>query len=122
MSTEIFLYAFVSALGNTANSLVGASALRTKKMTAMGVALVSLAPSFIIALYLGLPILGELTFFVLILMLLKNSLYAVGFYLRYLGLDQLGAFQGSFLAAVQPVLVGALSSRSIGDASIRCQS
>ncbi len=109
MSIEIFFIALTSALGNAANSLLGHAALKTKQSTAVDVALMSLIPSFVMALIIGIPLINEMSALVLGLMIVKNSLYGIGFYLRYKGLSQIGAFQGSFLAGVQPVLVSILS-------------
>lgn len=102
-------YAVISALGNTANSLWGTQALRTKALSEGSVALLSLLPAFLISLIWSFQFWGSLQLSIAVLMVLKNILYAISFYLRFRGLSNLGGFQGALLAASQPILVSALS-------------
>src|SRR5690242_18795980 len=103
MTMDSVLYALVSAMGNTSNSLLSAQALRTKSLSTASVTLLSLAPAFLISLIWSVQFWTSLTAIVFSLMILKNSLYGIAFYLRFRGFSQLGGFQGALLAASQPI-------------------
>ncbi len=112
---DAILYAFISAMGNTSNSLLGTQALRSRSLSAGEITLLSLLPAFIVALVTGVNFWQELTPLVMSLMILKNALYGFAFYLRFRGFSYLGGFQGALLAASQPVIVSVLSLTFLGE-------
>lgn len=115
MHIDAITYAFVSAAGNTSNSLMSTQVLRSKRLSAGSVTLVSLLPAFLISMVCSIQFWNSLTWMVASLMILKNIFYGSAFYLRFRGLSHLGGFQGALLAACQPVLVSVLSLTFLGE-------
>lgn len=103
------IYAVISALGNTANSLGCTGALKTKQINSAIVTLASLLPSFLISLVWSHPYFLSLTFQIAGVMIFKNTLYGIALYLRFRGLAHLGSFQGALLSSSQPVIISFLS-------------
>jgi len=103
------IYALISALGNTANSLGCTGAIKTKQINSAFVTLASLLPSFLISLVWSHRYFLSLTFQIAGAMICKNALYGIALYLRFRGLAHLGAFQGAVLSSSQPVIISFLS-------------
>ena len=103
------IYAFISALANTANSLSCTGAIRTKQIDSAFVTLASLLPSFLVSLIWSHTYFHSLTFQIAGAMIFKNALYGIALYLRFRGLAHLGAFQGAILSSSQPVIISFLS-------------
>lgn len=108
-------YAMISACGNAANSLFATHVFRSKRLSAGGVTVLSLAPAFVIAGGWSPNFFASFSLNVALLMIAKNALYGLALFLRYRGLSRLGGFQGALMAASQPALVSGLSLAILGE-------
>lgn len=112
--TPVFI-AFLSACGNTANSLTSSGASKSGIYNTETTVAISIIPSFVICLVLSYAYIDSITVSLALMLTLKNIFYGFGFYLRYFGLQKLGAFNGSFLAATQPIIISCLSIFILGE-------
>jgi drug/metabolite transporter (DMT)-like permease len=104
------MLAALSAVAQSAHSVISARALQAKKVSSRDLTLSSVVPAFMVALMV-LPMLRETpTLKISGALVLKNLLYGVCLWYRFRGFGSFGKVGGILAAGTQPFLLAVLAS------------
>ena len=113
---DAIFFATVSMLALAGNSLVATRLLKTKECCSSSVITsLSLFPAFLVSLSCVEFVSYNISFHELTLMLGKNGLYGLAFFLRIKSLNHFGAFGGAVFLTAQPILVSIFAWVFLGE-------